>query len=270
MSISKDYLDEESHQALRHAVNKAGRGPVRRLIRSAIPPTELSCNGANFIVYPKDNFTDFTLWLKGRPREHKSIASLIELVKGKKLYFIDIGANMGLYTILLAQVVANKSIFHSFEPNPLMATRFKENLKLNGLTRSVKLHSFALGEEEGRSELYITGNMGEASLVGSKTAQETISVDVKTLDAFLPKKKTEYEVSILKIDIEGYEDKALQPLLNADVENLPDWILIEIVHRDKWSKDILEGLMKKGYRVVNEKEGNMLLSHASVNESDKN
>lgn len=270
MGVQENYLDEESHQVLRNAVLKAGRGPIRRLIRSAIPPVKLSCNGAHFMSYPKDNFTDFTLWLNGRPREHKSVSALAEIAKNKKLYFIDIGANMGLYTIMLANVAAPKSVIHAFEPNPVMASRCQENLKLNSLTRSVKLHRFALGAEESDSELHLTNNMGEASLVAPKAAKESISVSVKTLDEFLPKAKADCDVSILKIDIEGYEDKALKPLLDANVDKLPDWILIEVVHRDKWSEDIIEGLKVKGYNVVNEMEGNMLLSQVSVNEPDKN
>ena len=71
-------------------------------------------------------------------------------------------------------------------------------------------------------------------------------------------------ISALKIDIEGHEDKALKPFLDAAPRDLlPRAIVIEHTSNDEWGDDILQLLAKAGYVETGRTRGNALLSLAS-------
>jgi FkbM family methyltransferase len=67
----------------------------------------------------------------------------------------DIGANLGYYTLLMAELVGPTGLVHAFEPNPRMAERLRMSLEVNGLADHVKLHNIALGEDEGHALTFV-------------------------------------------------------------------------------------------------------------------
>ena len=69
-------------------------------------------------------------------------------------------------------------------------------------------------------------------------------------------------ITNLKIDVEGYEDRALKPFFEAAPETLfPKNIVIEYTSQHEWEdKDFINYLMKKGYRLKMKTRGNLCLS----------
>src|SRR5215831_453940 len=65
--------------------------------------------------------------------------------------FLDVGANVGVYTILASAVVTRGEI-HAFEPSTQTRLRFQENIRINGLT-NVHLHPVAIYDSFGRMRL---------------------------------------------------------------------------------------------------------------------
>lgn len=259
-----DYLNDDAQAALAEAARRAGRGPVRRLIRSALPPTSVRHEGLVFNIDPARNYTDFFMWMHGHPKERKSLDSIIAAVTGQKVCFIDIGANMGLYTLCVAQHAGAGSRILAFEPNPDMAARLRSNIEANVLPKSdIHVIERAVGAKEGQSKLYVPINAGQASvrrIEGDET--HAVNVDIAPLSAYLPKSGTVWDRVVLKVDIEGYEDAALGNLLDCDDNDLPDVILLEVTHRTRWNIDIVAALLTRGYVVADEMEGNAFLKHS--------
>jgi FkbM family methyltransferase len=67
----------------------------------------------------------------------------------------DIGANIGYYTLLMAELVGPNGMVHAFEPNPLMAERAATSVSLNGFRNRVAVHNVALGEHDGEQMAFI-------------------------------------------------------------------------------------------------------------------
>ena len=189
------------------------------------------------------------MWITGQHKELVSIARLTTLVAGKKALILDIGANCGAYTLPLAASCVPGSRIVSFEPNPRLANRLRQNIQLNRLQAFVEVEEVALGAKRHEGSLNLDpDNLGRSSFHDILSGS-SISVPVYPLLDFLPQSIKRYEIFLIKIDIEGSEDEVLVPFLStAAREFLPDAILMEITHRNLWRADLLRYLDERGYR----------------------
>lgn len=123
--------------------------------------------------------------------------------------FIDVGANIGLYTLAAAQRVGPSGQVHAFEPVPATVARLREHLALNRLG-NVTVREMAVSSEAGTVPIYLppASNSGMASLhayTGELSA--AVEVPATTLDAYTTGWAA---VRLVKMDIEGAEWLALQ------------------------------------------------------------
>lgn len=117
--------------------------------------------------------------------------------------FVDIGANVGAYTILASKVIKANSI--AFEPVPETANRLKDQIYLNRIENSVEVRNIGIGNEN--SLLYFTNNSDTTNKVNIKGEDvNTIQVEVKTLDSQV----SSVDPLFLKIDVEGFEHNVIQ------------------------------------------------------------
>ena len=120
---------------------------------------------------------------------------------------LDIGGNIGYYTIDLAKLVGLSGKVVSFEPNPPMIEELKRNVELNGL-QNVIVQPIALSNQSGEAEFHCPrpGWEGHASLRSNVTFQtfERIRVKTRKLDDVLQDLGIN-SVDLIKIDVEGAE-----------------------------------------------------------------
>mgnify|MGYP001603133105 CR=1 FL=1 len=153
---------------------------------------------------------------KDRYQFHTLLAALA-FVPEKKIA-IDIGGHIGLYSAALLdsfkRVVA-------FEPSPINARCFKKNAP------NAKLYEVALGAVAGKTELHIAAdNTGNNSIVES-FGEEKVSIKVETLDSF------EFSnISLIKIDVQGYEEQVLIGAKKTISINKPIIIIELITHKN--------------------------------------
>ena len=124
---------------------------------------------------------------------------------------IDIGANIGWYSVLLERLSPDGVDIFSFEPDPLNFTLLTENLRLNEAGRVLATQK-ALAAEPGVMRLYQhnSSNLGRHSLL---QLQDGAAVDVQTttLNHFWAEQNLGERIPrFIKIDIEGYELHALR------------------------------------------------------------
>jgi FkbM family methyltransferase len=127
--------------------------------------------------------------------------------------FVDIGSNIGLYSLALARVAARVV---AVDANPQMAEQLRTNAAISGI-RNVTMVNSAVSDETGRANLAI--RLDDEAIVRIEEAQ-TGAIPVTTLALLLQTCGVE-TIGALKIDIEGHEDKALGPFL----ETAPDALL---------------------------------------------
>jgi len=121
---------------------------------------------------------------------------------------IDIGANIGYYTLMFAKLVGDTGKIYSFEPDPRNFLILEKNIRINGYNNII-LEKKAVSNKLGKSTFYVNENSAGSSIhKPNNYAANEIYVDLITLDNY-------FEVNsiipdFIKMDIEGHELNALK------------------------------------------------------------
>ena len=171
--------------------NLLGQEPTK-IIRDSISIGDLSGFSEYLAV---DNFlTD----------EEFAFFSNLELGGGD---IIDIGANIGVLSIMFAQTHPDNTVY-AIEPNPSTYKSLCLNVKRNSIP-NIKCREFALAKKEGFTPFNTDPvSRGTASIAKSNSEGVNL-VRCTTLDQFVAQEKIE-KISLMKIDVEGYETLVFQ------------------------------------------------------------
>lgn len=140
------------------------------------------------------------------PKETRLISDLVK----PQMITLDIGANIGYFTMLMAHLVGSQGRVHAFEPNPDVLRKLEGNIALNSALRDgrITVHGVALGMEEGEAEFFCPnpGYEGAGGLKRTLRAPvaKVIRVPVQTIDGFISARGIQ-KVDFIKMDIEGGE-----------------------------------------------------------------
>ncbi|HUR21344.1 MAG TPA: FkbM family methyltransferase [Vicinamibacterales bacterium] len=175
-------------------------------IRSRLAPGPVVypwVNGSKVMVRPGE--TGVTGNVYCGLHEFEDMAYLLHVI-GPADLFVDVGANVGVYTILACAVRGAKGI--CFEPVPATYARLLENIRLNALSDRVQALNVGVADKDG--ELLFTSDENTMNHVVVNDADDpndahTVRVGVSTLDLILENQRP----SLLKIDVEGFETRVL-------------------------------------------------------------
>ena len=116
--------------------------------------------------------------------------------------FVDIGANVGTYTVLASDVCRART--WAFEPDPDTMQRLRRNISVNRLDAYVKVHECALGA--GQGEVAFTVGCDCVNKIATANDKNVRIVRMERLDAIV----TNSEPIMIKVDVEGAEEGVLQ------------------------------------------------------------
>jgi len=109
--------------------------------------------------------------------------------------FLDIGANVGSYTVLASGVCRAKT--WTFEPDPDTIRHLRRNLGINSLDALVKVHEFALGAEQG--EISFTVGLDTLNRIAPANYEDVRMVRLERLDNVIGGSHP----IMIKVDVEG-------------------------------------------------------------------
>jgi FkbM family methyltransferase len=116
--------------------------------------------------------------------------------------FLDIGSNIGSYTILASGIC--RAATWAFEPDPETVAALKRNIDLNELTGRVVVHELALGDTDGT--VSFTRGLDTINRVAMGGEESVRTVTVRRLDTL-----TGYNRPLMiKMDVEGYEEPVVR------------------------------------------------------------
>jgi FkbM family methyltransferase len=144
--------------------------------------------------------------------------------------FVDVGANIGLFTLLAAQRVGCRGRVFTFEPSQSTFQRLKDNIHLNKL-QNVKCYQLALSEREEMLSFTIALDGWDAwNSLAHPTAGTTFTTEtVKciTWDQVTEREGLVGKVALMKIDVEGWETHVLRGAKNTLSRDDAPTLLIE-------------------------------------------
>jgi FkbM family methyltransferase len=144
--------------------------------------------------------------------------------------FVDIGANIGLMTLLAAHAVGPTGVVYAFEPNPDCCERLQLHVARNRLTH-VYVHPVGLSEQDAMLSLTrdtgssVHGSLAPPTDEAAVTARYT--VPVRRGDDLLTHAPSKRPM-VIKIDVEGFECRTLRGLA-ATIERHAPVVLTEVV-----------------------------------------
>lgn len=250
-----------------HKFTQKRRRWLRKKIASYFPgPFDVILDKMNFRLYPLDNHSDKFMFSRSSFHEFGELKKLSELFK-PGMVFVDIGANIGCYSIYLGTKNPKAKAIIALEPHPKTYKKLVNNIKVNSLS-AVRCLNLACGAKKGTEKLWSEGgrNAGTNSLK-AESMKKTSSYDLvttMTLQEILEHEKIA-RVDIIKVDIEGYEDQAIWPFINSAPDSmLPKHLLIEVAHSHLWTAELFKVLKEKKYKLIMDTNLNHLYERVTV------
>ncbi len=236
----------------------AFRPMLSRLVnRFRAGPVDVSYQGASFRFYHQASATergalfnpDYNLEELAFLREHTPQGGV----------FVDVGANVGTYAMVLARHTGSTGKVIAVEPHPVTHARLAFNRAASGFSQ-VALIAAAAGPSDGELLIETDGdNLGASRIASGEPSGNAIAVPSLRLQRILGDAGVS-RVDALKIDVEGFEDRVLTGFFREAAERLwPRAVVIEHLARDEWRDDCIADMRARGYAEAGKTRSNTLL-----------
>jgi FkbM family methyltransferase len=158
---------------------------------------------------------------------------------------LDIGANIGYFTLLMAHKVGPAGRVIAFEPVPSVYDRLCENLELNDL-HHVQAERLAVADGEGQSQMQLED---DAPLPFTSRLAESgdLAVQTVSIDSYVETNGLD-RLDFVKIDVEGAEDAVIRGM-SCTLGSLRPAVLVEIHANDGSDSEALGRLQAAGYQL---------------------
>jgi FkbM family methyltransferase len=158
---------------------------------------------------------------------------------------VDVGANIGAYTIYAASRFPSVSVF-ALEPVKELRKRLEHNVRRNGLTNVVTF-PFALGGKDSEETIWVDGS--SSSIVYDNNSGKSEVIHTTTFAHFLERSGLGY-VDVLKMDIEGAEFDVFQTLTPVVLRRIHR-VTMEFhkVSEEKSARALVMQLHTNGFRI---------------------
>jgi FkbM family methyltransferase len=159
--------------------------------------------------------------------------------------FLDIGANLGFYTLVIGKRLGPCGRVLAFEPHPKLFGILARNIYVNGLMERAQYFNFGLSDRNEEAVLqYPDGHLGGGRVAGPEpvAGHSAVAAELKRLDDLVG---AGFRCDLVKIDVEGHEISVLNGMREV-VANSPDIkILFEKLGTEIGSEAALEGYFRE-------------------------
>jgi FkbM family methyltransferase len=221
-------------------------------------PLDVQYQGASFRFYHQGSATergalfnaDYNLDELDFLRQHTSAGGV----------FVDVGANVGTFALVMARQVGPAGKVIAIEPHPMTFARLSFNHGASKATQ-VRLVQAAAGDSDGELMIESGGdNLGASHVVTGAASAEAIKVPSLRLTRILDEAGVT-RVDALKIDVEGFEDRVLIGFFREAPPALwPRAVVIEHLSQNEWREDCIADMVARGFAVVRKTRSNAFLS----------
>jgi len=230
--------------ALRHVAIRALRGA----------PVDAEAFGARMRLYPYNNICEKKALFTPQFFDPEEFAILREAIRDG-FAFVDIGANVGAYSLFVAALAGPRAHILAVEPQPDVFDRLTYNIRQNPFG-TIKAVACAIADKAGELTLFLDPrNRGQSSVKFVGSQAKSIRVPAMTLLDLIQKERLE-RIDAIKLDVEGAEDLILEPFLrDAPLSLRPSLLIVDGSGRQGNLSAMLE---RNGYRLIAKTRMNLL------------
>jgi FkbM family methyltransferase len=236
---------------------------MRRLVTRSMKglPLDMDTLGVRMRLYPYNNICEKRILFTPQYFDAQELEILVGRLK-EGFTLVDIGANVGWYSLFVARKAGPSSRILAVEPQPDIFDRLTYNIRLNPFG-TVKAVACAVADKAGELTLFVDPkNKGESSVkIVSASQTDAIRVPAVTLLELL-KGEGFTRVDAVKLDVGGAEDLILDPFFrDAPASLYPSLLIMEDV-RGRWQTNLPDLLRSGGYRQILRTKMNLVFERA--------
>jgi FkbM family methyltransferase len=170
------------------------------------------------ILVNKNDVGGPAILIAGGRYEESNLAVLLSYLRPDSI-FLDVGANLGFFSLVLARRLHMQGHVHAFEPHPLLARLLRSSAYINGLQGAITIHEMGLSDTEGSTSFdYPEGHLGGGAIAASCGPKDgRITAEIRSLDDQMG---SSFRCDLVKIDVEGHELSVLKGMENT-IRNSP-------------------------------------------------
>ena len=206
------------------------------------------------IYYYADKQTGTKLYFsRNETKEIKFIKKKIE----NNSWFIDIGSNIGLYSLNISNLNTKykKVKTFSIEPNPIVYHRLKKNYQLlvsqnKFVKNNFLLKNLAIGDKEGFGKIDKNVDHANVKIIKKLTNKNNfLKIRIEKLSSLLKKYKIN-NISCIKIDTEGYEFKIIKNFFKRNnLKFFPKYLIVEHNNEKNYIRNE-QIILKNNYEII--------------------
>jgi FkbM family methyltransferase len=204
-----------------------GANAVYEKLYALLRPADIvlvDVQGSKMYVKPDDSFISSSIINLG-VWETEETALFYSLIK-PGMTILDVGANMGYYTLLAAKLVGTLGHVYAFEPDPGNYQLIVRSARVNGY-RNVTVFNKAVADEIGLVKLYLESTNWGHSLSAQNVNQPSGFVEVEqvTLDGLYRAGQLGKKIDFIKIDVQGAEELVVKGARSVIQKNKPTIVM---------------------------------------------
>jgi len=164
---------------------------------------------------------------------------------------LDIGANIGYYTLIFAKLVGKNGKVYAFEPEPTNFSLLKKNVEINGY-ENVELVQKAVSNKNGKIKLYLDKeNTADHRIYNSHDSRKFIEIESIKLDNYF---KDHRKIDFIKMDVQGAECGVFQGMSqllknNKSMKIISEFWPIGLKRFGIKPSEYLKQLITKGFKI---------------------
>lgn len=167
---------------------------------------------------------------------------------------LDIGANIGYFSLIFSQIVGASGRVIAFEPDPNNFALLRKNVEINNL-KNLTLIQKAVSNVSKPISFYLCDyNHAQHRIYPSSRCNETITVESTTIDEYISGKEFYNKINFVKMDVEGAEYDVLEGMektlkSNPTLKILCEFSPKQIREHGLKPEDILKQLLRYGFKI---------------------
>lgn len=197
-----------------------------KILTKKLPKKDINlpCHGLQILVRnPRKSLIGRSIYLSGLWEPETTHFISMKMKAGMNV--LDVGADIGYYTLLFAKLVGAKGNVYAFEPIPKAKQYLDKNVELNEL-KNVSTFGFALFDDAGMVCLEDPFNKSKINPQKKRLSRNDIQVEMKVFDG-LRSEESIGRVDFIKLDVEGAEMNILRGMRETIKKDRPE-IIIEL------------------------------------------